>query len=159
MAKVIMICGKICCGKTTYAKKLQQQSPAVILSVDEIMLAVFGQHAGEKHDAYTEAVKLYLHQKAAELTAAGVDVILDWGFWTRHDRARARAFYGARQISCEMHALDVDDAVWQERIAQRNQQISAGDDSAYYIDRNLAEKFAAMFEPPADSEIDVTVMQ
>lgn len=157
MAKVTLICGRICCGKTTYAKELQQKHRAVILSVDEIMLAIFGQYAGEKHDAYTEAVKLYLYQKSAELTAAGVDVILDWGFWTRHDRARARAFFGARQIPCELHHLDVDDAVWQARVEKRNAQVSAGDDSAYYIDRKLAEKFAAMFEPSAEAEIDVTV--
>ncbi len=54
MAKVFLICGKICCGKSTYAKRLQAENNAVLLSVDEIMLAVFGLYAGEKHDEYTE---------------------------------------------------------------------------------------------------------
>ena len=39
MPKVIMICGKLCSGKSTYAKKLQQEGKAVVLSIDEIMLA------------------------------------------------------------------------------------------------------------------------
>ena len=34
-----MICGKLCSGKSTYAKKLQQEGKAVVLSIDEIMLA------------------------------------------------------------------------------------------------------------------------
>ena len=57
VADVILLCGKIGCGKTTYAQKLCWTHKAVNLSVDEIMLEVFGQDAGEKHDAYTAAIK------------------------------------------------------------------------------------------------------
>ena len=35
MAKVILICGKICSGKTYYARQLRDQYNAVILSTDE----------------------------------------------------------------------------------------------------------------------------
>ena len=60
MAKVIMTCGKICSGKTTYAEKMRRELSAVILSVDEIMLAVFGSDAGDKHDEYVKRIKNYL---------------------------------------------------------------------------------------------------
>ena len=40
MPKVIMTCGKICSGKSTYAQKLRLEYSAVILSVDEITLAL-----------------------------------------------------------------------------------------------------------------------
>ena len=50
MAKVYLICGKICSGKTTYAEKLCAENDAVLLSVDEMTLTVFGQNCGEKHD-------------------------------------------------------------------------------------------------------------
>ena len=46
MANVFLICGKICSGKSTYAKKLAKTHNAVILSVDEIMLAIFDHGAG-----------------------------------------------------------------------------------------------------------------
>ena len=39
MSKVILTCGKICCGKTTYAQKLCKENNAILLSVDEITLA------------------------------------------------------------------------------------------------------------------------
>ena len=39
MAKVILICGKICSGKSTYAEQLRIKERAAVLSVDEIMLA------------------------------------------------------------------------------------------------------------------------
>ncbi|MDR0818907.1 MAG: ATP-binding protein [Oscillospiraceae bacterium] len=47
MAKVILLRGKICGGKTTYAHKLMTQINAALLSADEIMLAMFGQDVGE----------------------------------------------------------------------------------------------------------------
>ena len=47
MAKVILTCGKLGCGKTTYAKRLCAERGAVLLSADELMLALFGQDAGE----------------------------------------------------------------------------------------------------------------
>ena len=37
MSKVILICGKICSGKSTYAEWLRVQNNAVLLSIDEIM--------------------------------------------------------------------------------------------------------------------------
>ena len=37
MAKVYLICGKLCCGKTTYAQKLCKENKAILLSVDEII--------------------------------------------------------------------------------------------------------------------------
>jgi len=50
MNKIILICGKLCAGKTIYAKKIAKDQNAVILSVDEITLALFGQHLGDEHD-------------------------------------------------------------------------------------------------------------
>lgn len=66
MAKVFLICGRICSGKSTYAKKLAEAQNAVILSADEIMLAVFGQDSGQKHDVYVKRVRTYLYQKTSD---------------------------------------------------------------------------------------------
>ena len=41
MAKVYLICGKLCCGKTTYSQKLCAENDAIVLSVDELTLTVF----------------------------------------------------------------------------------------------------------------------
>ena len=157
MAKVILICGKICSGKSTYAKQLQVTDQAVILSADEIMLAVFGLYAGEKHDEYAANVRHYLFQKSLEVIRADVDVILDWGFWTKAGRNEAKAFYRSRNIECELHYLDIRDEIWQARINQRNQSVIAGETTAYIVDRALAAKFEGSFEPPAKDEVDVWV--
>ena len=154
MAKVFLICGKICCGKSTYARRLCTENRAVLLSVDEIMLAVFGLYAGDKHDEYTEKIQKYLFEKSVEIIRGGINVVLDWGFWSKVQRSAAREFYTARDIEYEFCCLDVSDEVWKERIAHRNQLVLKGEDVAYIIDQNLAAKFAGLFELPSESEID-----
>lgn len=80
MPKVIMTCGRICSGKSTYAQKLRLEYSAVILSVDEITLALFGNEAGEKLDDYVCRAEKYLYDKSLEIIETGTNVILDWGF-------------------------------------------------------------------------------
>ena len=152
MAKVILICGRICCGKTTYAHRLREERRAALLSIDEVMLAMFGQHAGDMHDIYAERTKRYLLAKALELAAADIDVILDWGPWTKAGRSELREFFTARGVGFELHAIDIDDAVWRARLRKRNAAVETGEAEAYYVDDNLAAKFASRYEAPDANE-------
>ena len=155
MAKVYLICGKICSGKSTYAEQLRVQNNAVLLSTDEITLALFGQHCGDKHDDYVERTQNYLFNKSLELIEVGINVILDWGFWLKEERDYAREFYNSRNIECEFHYVDISDETWKARLKKRNCEVLTEETSAYYIDNNLAEKFASIFEEPSADEIDV----
>lgn len=155
MAKVYLICGKICCGKTTYAQKLCKEKNAVLLSVDEIMLALFGQHCGDRHDEYVERTEKYLLNKSMELISKDINVVLDWGFWTKAEREPAKGFYKSRNIECELHHIDISDETWKSRLHKRNNEVFANETSAYYIDDNLAAKFASIFEVPSEDEIDI----
>lgn len=157
MAKVIMTCGKICSGKSTYAARLRKELGAVLLSIDEIMLGLFGQHAGEMHDEYVSRTEKYLLSKSVELIESGINVVLDWGAWTRAKRAEVRDFYDSRGIGYELHYLEVSDEIWKERIKKRNIAVSEGNADAYYVDENLAAKFGAVFEPPAYDEVDLLI--
>ena len=73
MARVILICGRLCCGKTTYAEKLRGGGSAVILSADELMLSMFGPDAGADHDKYSARARSYLFSLAASVSGAGVE--------------------------------------------------------------------------------------
>lgn len=157
MPKVILICGKICVGKSTYAEKLRAENKAVLLSVDEIMLAVFGQYAGEKHDEYVRNVQRYIFDKSLEILGAGADVLLDCGFWTKGHRDYSKEFYRQRGIPCELHLIDISGEEWQRRIEKRNAAISAGRTDAYFVDENLLEKAEKGYETPAPDEVDVWV--
>ena len=157
MAKVILLCGRLCCGKSTYAAKLCREGRAVTLSVDEVMLALFGPYAGERHDLYAARTEGFLLEKSLELVRAGVDVVLDWGPWQKEKRTAIRDFYVSRGIPFELHALEVDDATWRARIETRNRDVAHGACDAYPVDENLLAKFASRYEPPDPSEVDVWV--
>ena len=154
MPKVMMMCGKLCSGKSTRAEQLRKENGAVILSVDEIMLALFGPDAGEKHDEYVTRIQSWLFRKSLEILDSGVNVVLDWGFWTRQLRESAVRFYAGKGIDYEFHYIAVDDEEWHRRIERRNQAVLDGRSDAYYVDEGLAAKFQSVFEPPDPEETD-----
>lgn len=159
MAKVYLICGKICSGKTTYSVKLCTENRAILLSVDEIMLSLFGRHCGDKHEEYADKAKSYLLNKSLEFIDKGVNVVLDWGFWSKVERNSIKEFFNEHSIDCELHYIDISDEVWRSHIAHRNKNVLTEEIVAYYIDNNLAIKFASLFEVPSEDEIDIVQKQ
>ena len=157
MANVFLICGKICSGKSTYAKKLAKTHNAVILSVDEIMLAIFDHGAGEQHDLYVKRLQEYLYQKALELVTLDIDVILDFGFWTKQERLYAKKFFLTKNIAFEFHYLNISNEEWQRRLIKRNAEVSEKNKHSYFVDEGLKKKFEDLFEPPQKEEIHVWI--
>lgn len=153
MPKVLIMCGKICSGKSTYAEKLKSENKAVILSVDELTLALFENQAGEKLDFYVERLKEYFLKKSLDMVEAGADVILDWGFWTKKERDYAREFYDSRNISYQFYYMNVGIDEWKKRILKRNQKIKKEQLEAYPIDEGLLSKVEKMFEEPDRKEL------
>lgn len=157
MAKVILICGKICSGKTEYAKSLIKTNPAVLLSVDEITLALFGSNGGKAHDLAVDKTQKYLYKKSLQIVEAGINVILDWGFWTHEDRQEANTFFNKYMVMVEWHYVDTSDEILRKNLNKRNREIEEGQSLSYYFDDELATRFWNMFEIPVKDEIDVWV--
>ncbi len=155
MSTVYLICGKLACGKSYYSENLRKEKNAVVLSCDEIMLALFGLDAGKKHDEIAKATQKYLFGKSLEITETGTDVILDFGLWTKESRAFAKEFYNSKGIEVKLHYIDVSDEQWQKNINKRNSDIKNGSEASYYVDKGLLEKMKSMFEIPDDKEVDV----
>lgn len=77
MSKIIAICGKICCGKSYYAKQIKEKENAVVLSTDEATYDLIDNEQGELYDVFAERVNKYLMKKAEELRAQGMIPVLD----------------------------------------------------------------------------------
>ena len=75
MPKVIIICGKICSGKSTYADRITKP------------------HAD---DNYVARTKSYLYKKSLEILDKGIDVVSDWGFWTQKEREYIKKIYTSK---------------------------------------------------------------
>ncbi len=157
MAKVILLCGMVCSGKTTYAQALMHQTGSVCLSCDELMLALFTEPMGEDYDTALSRAKGYLYTLARQLVQTGVTVILDFGFWSRQERDEVRAMFAGYGMQTELHYLKVNEERWGQNIAARNKGCRNGDTAAYPIDEGLIHKCLMAFEEPAPGEADVTV--
>jgi len=157
MAQVHLICGKICSGKTYFARKLRAQCGGVILSTDEITLALPQDAIRDCFDEVSAGVNGYLLRKTLEIIAAGADVILDWGFWSAKDRADVVKFCSQNGAAYTMYYIDVDEDSLAANISARNAEVSRGETTAFYVDEGLARKCHQRFEIPGRDEVDVWI--
>lgn len=147
--KVILLIGKICCGKTTYARTL----PGPLISCDQLMQTMFPGGCAEQHDVLAARARKYLLDLARQCAEAGVTPVVDFGFWTPALRREAIDVLG----SCELdwRYLDIPEDEWHRRIARRNAAIQAGQTapSDYFVDDGLLEKVSRLFVPPTQEEL------
>ena len=154
MVKIYLICGKICSGKTYYSKELAAEKNAIILSCDELSRIIDRNVSidSDKYDIIAKELQSYLFRRAAEISKYGVDVILDWGFWTERDRISASEFFSENGCKTEWHYIDVSEEQLRKNIEKRNASLS---DSEYFVDEGLLEKCLSRFEVPSKDFIDV----
>lgn len=156
MARIIAICGKICSGKSYYAKQLKDIENAVILSTDEATFDLIQNEQGEFYNVFAYRVNKYLRKKAAEIVNAGCNVILDWGFWTKEERKEITDYFNIYGIDVEWHYIDIAQSRWEKLIEQRNKKIKEGNGgSDFYLDEGLMRKLLSKFEEPTKEKIDV----
>ena len=148
MAKVTLICGKVCSGKTRLARTL----PGVPLSCDELMTSLFPEPMGERYDDAARRSKEYLLSLAETLLRGGVDVLLDWGFWTRAERDETRARFERVGAEVELVYVEPTPERRAKNIEARNAEAAAGAESVYAADEGLLRKGDSRFEPPAPPE-------
>jgi predicted kinase len=144
------MCGLVAGGKTTLARQLAEELPALRLSRDEWMIRLYGlsyddpQYV-ERLDPCTEL----MWDMAVAALRLGVNVILDWNHWSRQRRADALNRARAAGFDAVVHFLDVSVDTGMGRARQR---LSALPSDAHRIDEAAVRHFATIFEPPADDE-------
>ena len=148
--KIILLIGKICCGKTTYAKSLPG---TMLISCDQLMQTMFPGGCGEHHDVLAERARMYPLALARQCAEAGVTPVVDFGFWT--PALRREALDALDGFELDWRYLDVPEDEWMRRIGKRNAAIQAGqaDPSDYFVDEGLLNKVNQLFIPPTNAEL------
>ena len=156
MGKVILVCGKICSGKSYYSKQLKEQLNAVIITPDEATYELINNEQGEFYNVFSERLNKYLTRKVGEIAKAGANVIFERGLWTSEDRKVIRDYYKENGVECEIHYVCVDDKTWKQNIEERNKRVLEGNGgSDFYLDEGLMKKLESKWEEPNEDEYDV----
>jgi predicted kinase len=142
-----LICGLPGSGKTTLAKQLELDLPALRLAPDEWMARIVGDGYDDAKRAAVEAVQWEIAARALRL---GIDVILENGFWSRSERDDFRARAAAVGADTSLHFLDVPRDELLRRLALRNAALP-GD--TFRVNQAQLDLWLTWFEPPTPDEI------
>ncbi len=151
MATFHLTCGLPCAGKTTLAKQIERETGALRLTTDEWLTNIFGEGAPmEVANKVREELEATLLDLAMDVLARGVDVVLDFGVWSREEREtfRERAEdVGARS---ELHFLDVPLEELVRRLRERNADLPPG---TFRITEEQLREYATWFQTPDQDEL------
>ncbi len=156
MGKVILVCGKICSGKSYYSKQLKDSLNAVIISPDEATYELINNEQGEFYNVFSERLNKYLTRKVGEIAKAGANVIFERGLWSKEERQKVKQYFEENNIETELHYIHVSDENWKKQIEERNKRVESGKGGAdFYLDEGLMKKLVSKFEEPTEDEVDV----
>jgi len=146
MATAHLIHGYLGVGKTTFARRLERQLPAIRFSQDEWMTRLYGDDPPvERFEDFYRRVYQQVEEIWPRCLELGVDVVLDFGFWNRLGRDATIAKIIALGGEARLYRLSCpEDETWR-RLESRNLDL-------LYIARNTFEVLKARFEPLGDDE-------
>jgi len=138
-------------GKTTRAKALAAETGALRLTPDEWQTRLFADDMHHPdHDVRHDTVEAIMWDVAAHVLARGGDVILDFGFWSRAERAGFAEKARALGADCRVQYEDVPLEQLEARVTRRNEQVAG---NHFVIPVAKLREWAERFEPPEADEL------
>jgi predicted kinase len=144
-----LIYGFLGVGKTTLARRLEQEIPAIRFSHDEWMTRLYGDDPPVEHfPEFCRRVSEQLEQVWPRCLELGIDVVLDFGFWSRRERDALRAKIIAIGAVARLYRVSCSEEEAWRRIEKRNANLQG----SLYIARNTFEVLKHRFEPLGSDE-------
>lgn len=149
MSQLVLLCGKVGCGKTTIANFLKENHNFIHFSADEFMLRLFGEVQDQNlFQTNLNKCKELIYDITKNLLSANCNVVLDFGFWTKNEREYVKDKFKNFNINFVYLKLEREENL--RRISQRNCNLK---DNEYYIDETIFDILSSKFEEPKDEEI------
>ena len=157
MATLFITCGVPGAGKTIVAKRLEVEHEALRLTADEWLHELYPDEElaslnenGDLRAPRRPQVERLQWALALRALGLGMNVVLDWGLWTREERDRYRTEAQGFGINVVLCVLDPSREELLRRLAARNADLPAG---TFRIDEAQLDRALRWFERPAASEM------
>ncbi|MGI9667514.1 MAG: AAA family ATPase [Acidimicrobiia bacterium] len=151
MTTLHILCGLPGSGKTVRARELEASGEGILINADSWVWQLYPDDA---EAAARDERKLLVHgvqwDLVERLLKSDVDVILDWGVWSREERDHIRLRAQAIGADVRLEYLTVPLATLHERVASRNLDLPEG---TFSISPSELDEWAAVFEPPTPDEL------
>lgn len=157
MARLILVCGPVGAGKTTYSLSLSKEIDAIRFSIDPWMQTLFSKDMQSLDYSWMiERVKRcyeQIWQVSEQILCLNGNVILDLGFTTKEQRQYFFDLAKELAIAPEIHYLDALKNTRKKRIETRNIE---KDPSVYSFDVNnmMFNFMEPKFEAPSEKELE-----
>src|SRR5262249_23897388 len=134
-------------GKTTLARQLAADRPAVRLTQDEWLWAL---GTTPWDEPMREKLDRALWRLTQEILRLGLSVVLDFGLWARAERDEMRLVARGLAVGVELHHLEAaPDDLWR-RIEARNARPPW---DSHPMTRAHLDEWVAVFETPSAEEL------
>jgi predicted kinase len=147
MATLHLICGLPGSGKSTLAKKIESEHSAILLTPDEWMDRLYGEGFDVENRNTVESIQWEIAQKALSL---GVDVVLEFGFWSKDERDRFRQRAAELGATTKIYFLDLPREELWRRLSERNEHLPP---HTFKVTEAQLDEWIARFETPTQEEL------
>jgi predicted kinase len=150
-----LICGFIGSGKTTFARKLEQEIGVVRFTKDEWMVRVFGNSPPknkfeyDKFHEYDSKMANLATEIALRFLKTGTSVIIDDGFWFRKQRDEMRQTLKDIDAAAKFYFIDTPVDVMKARTVKRSENPPV---DSFYITEQEFNDYLKTFQPPTADE-------
>jgi len=135
-------------GKTTEARRIEIQSHALRLTKDEWVKALYGP---ANPPAATDVIEGRLIEIGLRALALGIDVVLDFGLWSRDERSALRQAAADLGAAVEVRYFSLPRDEQRRRLDQRH--ADSPHTTWHMTDSELAQ-WAAAISVPTPGELD-----
>jgi len=149
---LVIVCGLPGTGKTTLAREVAKNIPAVHISSDAIRMMLLSKRTYSEKEK--EGVYEVMFNKAEELLTAGRSVVLDATFYKKSLREKARAIAEKTKSKFFLVECTTPEGLLRERMVARKKSESESE-----ADFEVYKKIKKIFEPIKDKHLIVDTSQ
>ena len=135
-------------GKTTAARRIEVERGALRLTKDEWMKALYG---GDNPASASDVVEGRLIQLGMRALELDLNVIIDFGLWSRDERSALRQAAADIDAAVVMCYVELPLAEQRKRLDQR---LAEGPHETWLISEEELAEFASKFDIPTAAELD-----